>query len=141
MKHSKSKNFFKHFDYFGVNLTFHYKGVDKYRSNTGGLIFLFFILIALIYIFVMLPSFLKRKNMTLIFYEKTIDKTDNFSLVNYSSNMSFLFSCENIKNELLLSYFTIEISYTTNKYNSTTKERKKKQAKNKLLQLFKIRFL
>ena len=129
MKHSKSKNFFKHFDYFGVNLTFHYKGVDKYRSNTGGLIFLFFILIALIYIFVMLPSFLKRKNMTLIFYEKTVDKTDNFSLVNYSSNMSFLFSCENINNELLLSYFTIEIFYTSNKYNSTTKERKKNKQK------------
>ena len=131
MKNVKRKNFFKHFDYFGVNLTFHYKGVDKYRSNTGGLIFFVFILIALIYIFVMLPSFLKRKNMTLIFFEKTVDKTDNFSLVNYSSNMSFSFSCENINNELLLSYFTLEIFYTSIKYYSNSKEKKKiKQAIN-----------
>jgi hypothetical protein len=87
MKKIKSKKIFKHFDYFGVNLTFHYKGVDKYRSSTGGLIFLFFIVLAIVYIIIMLPSFLKKKNMKLIFYEKTVDKTDNFSLVNYSSSI------------------------------------------------------
>ena len=125
MKKIKSKKIFKHFDYFGVNLTFHYKGVDKYRSSTGGLIFLFFIVLAIVYIIIMLPSFLKKKNMKLIFYEKTVDKTDNFSLVNYSSNMSFLFSCENIDKELLLSYFSIELTYTTNKFDFNSNERKK----------------
>ena len=58
---NKLKKICKHCDYFGVGFNFHYKGLEKYHTAIGGLIFILFIIchnyqqqIKLIYLIILL---------------------------------------------------------------------------------------
>lgn len=121
--------FFKKFDYFGVNMNFHYKGVEKYNSVFGGIIFLTYIFFLFLYIFINLDSFINRKNISLIYFDKKILTAENMTLDNYSIRFSFGLKCNSLSNSINLSnYLNIDlkhISYETNndgKKNKITKD-------------------
>ena len=119
------KSIFKHCDYFGVDFNFHYKTKDKYRTATGGLIFMIFIMSSIIYFSINLNSFLKRKNMDIIYYKMETKETDDINFLNYSLVNAFTIQCNN--NQLSsneFEYFSFEVNYVIiNQYNgSMTKE-------------------
>ena len=110
--------FFKHFDYFGVNMNFHYKGVEKYNSVLGGIIFLTYIFFLVLYISINLDSFINRKNISLFYFDKKILTAENMTLDNYSIRFSFGLKCNGISKSINLSdYLQLDlnhISYETN---------------------------
>ena len=79
----KLKKFFKRFDYFGVEFNFHYKSKDKYHSLTGGIAFLIYLIISIVYILFSFVSFIKRENLSVIYYDILTDeaKTINFKQI------------------------------------------------------------
>ena len=100
------KKYIKYFDYFGVNVHFLYQSEYKYHSVTGGLLFIFFILLTITYIACNLKPFLTRKNMTLIFYDKKIETTDEIDFENYTSR----FALRTFQNEPFNSFYTMFLS-------------------------------
>jgi len=79
---------FKKFDFFGEKFSFNYNGYDKYSTRVGGLIFLIFILVTILFFINSFIIFYKRKNYSLQFY--TVNhKTENITL-----NNSFAFGIE-----------------------------------------------
>ena len=108
----KFKLFLELFDYFGLKFHFHYKSNYNYRSATGGLTFIIFILFSCIYIIIEGLDFTKRNNMTLIYNDRQIEKTKNISFSNYSNIFAFGISCGNEEmNNKLLKYISIDVSY------------------------------
>ena len=120
------KKYIKYFDYFGVNVHFLYQSEYKYHSVTGGLLFIFFILLTITYIACNLKPFLTRKNMTLIFYDKKIETTDEIDFENYTSRFAFGFICDGYENRSRFEdLFKIEPQYVV--MSSINGERKKKK--------------
>lgn len=106
------KSIFKHCDYFGVDFNFHYKTKDKYRTATGGFIFILFLISSIIYFTINLNSFLKRKNMDIIYYKMQTKETDDINFLNYSLVNAFTIQCNNkqlSQNEF--NYFSFEVHY------------------------------
>ena len=64
----KIKNLFKTIDYFGVNFNFHYKTKEKYTSFSGGIVFLIYLIMALIFVLINFKALLNRENMSIISY-------------------------------------------------------------------------
>jgi hypothetical protein len=109
---------FKKFDYFGVNMNFHYQGVEKYYSFLGGLIFITYIFLLFLYISINLDSFINRKNINLFYYDKKIITPENLTLDNYSVRFSFGLKCNGLSNSINLShYLDINLNYISYKIN------------------------
>jgi hypothetical protein len=108
----KLKSFLIFMDYFGVKFNFHYKSNYNYRSITGGIIFIIFILFSLVYILLQGINFVNRKNMSLVYNDMQIDETKEISFKNFSNTFSFGISCgDNELNEKVLSYLSIKANY------------------------------
>ena len=119
MQHS-----FKKFDYFGVELNFLYDSKTQYYSSTGGIIFILFFLVSITYILCNIEPFIHRKNMTLIFYDKKIEQTDEIDLENFTSRFAFGFTCDGHPNRTYVeSLFKISVNHVT--MNSTEGKRVK----------------
>lgn len=97
------KRILKKFDYFGIELHFMYDTKEQYYSSTGGFIFLLFSVVSITYIACNVESFINRKNMTLIFYDKKIEQTDEINLANFTTQFGSL--AMGIPIELTLSLF------------------------------------
>ena len=95
----KLKKLIKQFDYFGIEIHFLYQSKRKYYSTTGGLIFLIFLAISIIYIGCSISPLLSRKNMTVIFYDSKIEQTDQINFDNYTSRFSYGFVCDGYDNK------------------------------------------
>lgn len=110
------KSFFSHFDFFGVDYSFYYKNKQKYFSATGGIAFLIFFFVSLIYILLNINSLIKRTSMSIIYYDTPISETDSFSFDNYSIALSFGVTCgsynEKINPTLHDDLFFLEFKYT-----------------------------
>jgi len=129
---NKIKEFLKKFDYFGVNINFHYKSQDKYKSVPGGIMFILFIIFILFYICFYIKNFIMRKNMSIIYYNNNINKTDIINFYNYSINFAFGIECNNFENFTTLKNikesFTYSVSFVkATRINNTnlTKEKEK----------------
>ncbi len=108
----KLKSFLIFMDYFGVKFNFHYKSNYNYRSITGGIIFIIFILFSLVYILLQGINFVKRNNMSLVYNDMQIDETKEISFKNFSNTFSFGISCgDNELDEKVLSYLSIKANY------------------------------
>ena len=114
-------NFLKKFDYFGVEIYFLYDSKIKYYSSTGGFIFIIFVLISLIYVGCNIKPFVTRQNMTLIFYDKKIEQTDNIDFENYTSRFSYQYVCSGFNQTELDMLFQITVHHVT--MNSTNGEK------------------
>ena len=88
-------NIIKSFDYFGVYYTFHYNHEEKFRSFVGGLIFLVYLLLSLLFILLNFDGFISRKNISLIYYDRRIATPYFLNFKNYSNNLAFGLNCDN----------------------------------------------
>ena len=127
---NKIKEFLKKFDYFGVNINFHYKSQDKYKSVIGGIFFILFIIFILTYISFYIKNFIMRKKMSIIYYNNNINKTDIINFYNNSINFAFGIECNNYEKfstlEDIKENFIYSISYVkATRINNTnlTKEK------------------
>ena len=119
---NKLKKICKHCDYFGVGFNFHYKGLEKYHTAIGGLIFILFILFTLVFFIIQLSSFIQGKNMNIIYYMSQLSTTDQINLLNYSFVNTFNIECNNKFDLNKLELFEFEVNYiilNQNKDNMT----------------------
>ena len=107
----KLKKFLKQFDYFGVEFNFHYKSKDKYHSLTGGIAFLIYLIISIVYILFSLVSFIKRENLSVIYYDILTDEAKTINFKQYSLSFAYGFSCTGYTTETLDEYFYIVASH------------------------------
>lgn len=122
------KRILKKFDYFGIELHFMYDTKEQYYSSTGGFIFLLFSVVSITYIACNVESFINRKNMTLIFYDKKIEQTDEINLANFTTQFGFGFTCDGHPNRTYVeSLFSIAANYVS--MNSTNGTRIKTKTK------------
>ena len=99
-------------DYFGVEINFLYKNRFKYHSSTGGIIFILYIVVLLTYVFCNLPSFLKRKNMSLILFSLESEETPSINLVEQNINFAVGLTCEGYEGDISLhELFKIEAGH------------------------------
>ena len=108
---NKLKKICKHCDYFGVGFNFHYKGLEKYHTAIGGLIFILFILFTLVFFIIQLSSFIQGKNMNIIYYMSQLSTTDQINLLNYSFVNTFNIECNNKFDLNKLELFEFEVNY------------------------------
>jgi hypothetical protein len=65
----KLKNMIKACDYFGIQFNFHYKTKEKYHTYLGGIVFIIFVIISILFVTSNFISLLKKENMTIISYK------------------------------------------------------------------------
>ena len=109
------KKFIKSFDIYGSNISFHYKGVEKYYSFTGGCLNLTFLFCSLFILFISLSSFINKKNYYLIHYSHSLHQTDKISFSDYNSLFSFDIYCDDLEDQNeILNYFSFNVQYVNN---------------------------
>ena len=114
-------------DYFGVTFNFHYKTKEKFRTITGGMAFILFILISLMYVLINLISLLKRENMSIISHKIQIPSTDRINFQNYSLMHAFRVKCSDIYTNQEMEYFKIDVNHVIlTKDNGIVKKQKQK---------------
>ena len=70
------KVFLRKFDIFGIPLTFRYKAKDKYSTPLGGATIIIFCILALAFGIYYIIPFIKRQNLSIIYYTMNIPKTE-----------------------------------------------------------------
>ena len=88
------KNLLRKIDIFGAPFNFKYKTKDKYSTPFGGLIILLFIILALTFgVYYFIP-FLKRKNLSIIYYTMNIPKTEQIRLEDSEAKFAIGLTCD-----------------------------------------------
>ena len=88
------KKFLKKLDLFGVNLNFKYQANDTYTTSLGGLFILIFGLVALSFGIYNFIPFIKRKNLSIIYYTMNIAKTEEIKFKDSKALFNIGFHCE-----------------------------------------------
>lgn len=96
------KKLLKFFDFFGVDITFHYQGRERYNSPFGGILFIIFILISLTYFLLILKSFINKDYYSFFIFDQQLNSIENISLKNYSYDFSFSLNCDNYDIDLMM---------------------------------------
>ena len=109
----KIKSLIKKCDYFGIQFNFHYKTKEKYRTFTGGLVFLFFLMISFTFVLINLISLLKKEFMTIISYKMQTHSTSPINFNNYSITHSFGIRCSGKDSGKEYDYFNIIANHVT----------------------------
>ena len=112
---NKLKIFLKKIDHFGFQFNFQYESHDKYHTVTGGIVFLIFILLSLVYTIISLINLISRKNISIIYYKMQIPSTDTINFDNYTLTNAFSVVCAGKDSGKENEYFSI----TTNKVSLT----------------------
>ena len=121
------KKFIKSFDIYGSNISFHYKGVEKYYSFTGGCLNLTFLFCSLFVLFISLSSFINKKNYYLIHYSHSLHQTDKISFSDYNSLFSFDIYCDDLEDQNeILNYFSFNVQYVNNYIDENGNHNQKK---------------
>ena len=107
--------YLKEFDYFGVQYNFSYGSKEKYRTATGGIFFILFIVISISYSLVSLIPLMKREKMSVIYYTMQLSETDKINFHNHSNNFALgVSSCLMLKNiSEFWDYFKLELTHTS----------------------------
>jgi hypothetical protein len=106
----KIKNLFKTIDYFGVNFNFHYKTKEKYTSFSGGIVFLIYLIMALIFVLINFKALLNRENMSIISYRVYKPSTDSINFKNYSLMHAFGIKCSKFEIGKEYEYFKLSVN-------------------------------
>ena len=86
-------NIIKKFDYIGKTFNFRYKSHENYRSLTGGVLYICFLILTLFYSILNLDYLLTRINKSIINYDTIISPTDKMNFLNYSFSIGFSITC------------------------------------------------
>ena len=120
------KKFLKKLDLFGVNLNFKYQANDTYTTALGGLFILIFGAVALgfgIYYFI---PFIKRKNLSIIYYTMNIPKTEQINLKDSKAAFSIGFQCDENENFKVKNIFDLHSRFVIYTKDMEGKNNKKK---------------
>ena len=98
-------------DYFGVTFNFHYKTKEKFRSMTGGIIFILFLIISITYVSINLIQFLRRENMNIIWYKTQTPSTYTINFKNYSLIHAFGLKCSGLISGKEYDYFKLFVNH------------------------------
>ena len=107
-------NKIKKFDYIGKTFNFRYKSHENYRSLTGGVFYICFLILTLIYSILNLHYLLKRINKSIINYNTIISPTDQMNFFNYSFSLGFSITCnkyDETTNTPLYDLFDLDFKY------------------------------
>ena len=121
------KKFLKKLDLFGVNLNFKYQANDTYTTSLGGLFILIFGAVALgfgIYYFI---PFIKRKNLSIIYYTMNIPKTEQINLKDSKAAFSIGFQCDENENFKVKNIFDLQSRFVIYTKDMEGKNNKKKE--------------
>ena len=88
------KEFLRKIDIFGPNFNFKYKTRDRYSTPFGGFMFLVFIALALTFGIYYLIPFIKRKNLSIIYYTMNIPATERIRLKDSQAAFAIGLDCE-----------------------------------------------
>lgn len=108
------RNFIKQLDIFGIYMNFHYKNEEKYKTATGGILFILLILIVFIYVLINLDSFINRKNYNSVIYDKQLNHTDIIEFNSHNSKIAFNFLCDDLDEDSeFYEIFEFDIQYVS----------------------------
>ena len=116
--YSSVKKIIRTFDIFGESFTFRYKDEDKHSTVLGGIICIFFFIIALLYFVYNFIPFYKREIFSLQYYTMNLNNTEQVKLTEAPTALAFGLSDENPDKSLYNISDLVEIKY---KYRYTTK--------------------
>ena len=106
--------FLKTFDYFGVNFSFKIKDKEKYQSSFGGLIFILFLALVLIYIVITFLIFLRREVYNINNSITVIKPAPQIGFQNTSFSIGFalVYDDDTFPDPSILNYFNLSITNT-----------------------------
>ena len=116
-------NKIKKFDYIGKTFNFRYKSHENYRSLIGGLFYIGFLILTLIYSILNLHYLLKRINKSIINYNTIISPTDQINFFNYSFSLGFSITCnkyDETTNTPLYDLFDLDFKYVYKEKQGTS---------------------
>ena len=88
------KVFLRTIDIFGIPLTFRYKKKDKYSTSLGGLTIIIFCILALSFgIYYFIP-FVKRQNLSIIYYTMNIPQTEQIKFKDSKAAFAIGLDCQ-----------------------------------------------
>ena len=94
------KGFLRTFDFFGESFTFRYKDEDKHSTVLGGVIFIIFSIITLLYAIYNFIPFVNKEIFSLQYYTMNLNNTEEIKLAESPTAFGVGFSDEN-KNQSL----------------------------------------
>ncbi len=100
-------NIIKQFDYIGKKFNFRYKSHENFRSLTGGIIYIGFLLSVLTYSLISLNDFFRKINKSIINYNTIISQTDKLNFLDYSFSLGFSMTCDNYDEEINSSLYSL----------------------------------
>ena len=122
------RGFVKQLDIFGIYMNFHYKNEEKYKTATGGVLFILLILIIFIYVLINLENFINRKNYNSIFYDKQLNHTDIIEFNSQNSKIAFNFICDDLdENSEFYEIFDFDVQYVSFSLDKDSNEKKRKK--------------
>ena len=89
------KEFLRKIDIFGTPFNFKYKTRDRYSTPFGGFMLFLFVILALTFGIYYLIPFIKRKNLSIIYYTMNIPQTESIRLKDSKAAFAVGLDCEN----------------------------------------------
>ena len=126
MRSSKKKcsleRVLRSFDFFGESFTFRYYDEDKLASKLGGVVFIVFMLIAILYSIYNFIPFVKRENFTLQYYTMNLNNTEAIQLAEAPTALAIGIT-DNIMNNNtqynISDLFELNVGFITKRKNGT----------------------
>ena len=110
------------FDFFGESFTFRYYDEDKHASKLGGVVFIVFMLIAILYSIYNFIPFVKRENFTLQYYTMNLNNTEAIQLAEAPTALAIGIT-DNIMNNNtqynISDLFELNVGFITKRKNGT----------------------
>ena len=94
------KRFIKFFDFFSVPFSFRYKNENNYSTFIGGLFFILFCILALIFGINAFLPFCRRENFSLYFNTINLEEPEGINFFGSEEFMAINLVCENSSSKL-----------------------------------------
>ena len=126
LKNRCCNNFFKFFDYFGVNFTFKIKNERYYKTSFGGKIFLLFLIVSSLYFINLFVKFCKRTTFSINNSMLVKSPAPKINFKESKFNIAFSIQDDNTGNVVDLNFlknlgFSLSINLTTINYTDPRK--------------------
>ena len=114
------KRFIKLFDFFSVPFSFRYKNENNYSTFIGGLFFILFCILALIFGINAFLPFCRRENFSLYFNTINLEEPEGINFFGSEEFMAINLVCDNDTSKLK-DFFEIKVKYIDNNNKNNSK--------------------
>ena len=90
----KIKEIIRKFDKFGVSFGFNYKSEGQFQTLSGGIIYIIFFIISIIYFIFCLTKYIQDRPMTVIYHNKELANTDKINFKYQKVGLAFKVYCD-----------------------------------------------